>query len=385
MANITGTLGNDTITPGGVSTGVTGGVPSNAADSILGLDGDDTIASGGGDDTVDGGAGNDTIFGQSGNDFLTGGSGLQELDEALAANPSQPITIPTGAGGILLTSMGRMVGADGMTYTVWRVRNGTANDESVVLKTSESNVVFSGTAPANTDTFVASPFITGPATHILNWDSGQSTKSAGTQTFSYDTLVSVDSGDDWLAGQSGNDTIEGEAGNDTLFGGQGDDVLRGGTGNDFLDGGAQSDTLTGGEGDDILIGKFAKDELTGGGGQDTFTYTGLNESILSIFDVITDYTGSGATPDRLDAPNPIAPVTLTASVGNAANLSAAAISAVLTAGAFPANGAVAFTVSGQSGTFVALNNGTAGFQSASDAIIQLQGYGISGANPVIVV
>jgi Ca2+-binding RTX toxin-like protein len=183
----------------------------------------------------------------------------------------------------------------------------------------------------------------------------------------------------------GNDTIEGEAGNDTLFGGQGDDVLRGGTGNDFLDGGAQSDTLFGGEGNDILIGKFAKDELTGGGGQDTFTYESLTESTLSIFDVIKDYTGSGATPDRLDAPNPIAPVTLTASVGNATNLSAGAISAVLTVGAFPANGAAAFTVTGQSGTFIALNNGTAGFQDGSDAIVQLEGYGISGANPVFVI
>lgn len=52
MATIIGTSNNDTITPSGVSSGVTGGLPSNA---------NDTINSGLGYDTVDGGTGNDLL------------------------------------------------------------------------------------------------------------------------------------------------------------------------------------------------------------------------------------------------------------------------------------------------------------------------------------
>jgi hypothetical protein len=42
MATIYGTSGKDTITPSGVSSGVTGGIPSDADDTIYGYD-DDTI------------------------------------------------------------------------------------------------------------------------------------------------------------------------------------------------------------------------------------------------------------------------------------------------------------------------------------------------------
>ena len=52
MAIINGTSGSDTIAPGGVSPGVTGGVPSAA---------DDTINSSGGSDTIDGGGGSNFI------------------------------------------------------------------------------------------------------------------------------------------------------------------------------------------------------------------------------------------------------------------------------------------------------------------------------------
>jgi hypothetical protein len=52
MATITGTSGNDTIRPSGVSAGVTGGVPSSVQDFIFGTAGSDTIDGGGGGDQV---------------------------------------------------------------------------------------------------------------------------------------------------------------------------------------------------------------------------------------------------------------------------------------------------------------------------------------------
>jgi Ca2+-binding RTX toxin-like protein len=155
-----------------------------------------------------------------------------------------------------------------------------------------------------------------------------------------------------------------------------------------LVGGAGNDSINGGAGADSITGSADKDTLTGTGGaaiSDRFLYPALTDSLLASFDVITDYIGSGATPDQIDAPASIAPVTRTASLGTAASLSEAAIQAVLTNVAFGANAAAAFTVTGQSGTFVALNNGVAGFQAASDAVLQLASYNIGVANPIVIV
>jgi hypothetical protein len=149
-----------------------------------------------------------------------------------------------------------------------------------------------------------------------------------------------------------------------------------------------NDTLIGGNGDDTITGGQGKDILTGTGGitaQDTFTYNALSESLLTSFDIITDYIGRGASPDRINAPAPIPAFTLTSSKGTANNLSATAIQSVLNISAFRANTAAAFKVTGQSGTFIALNNGTAGFQADKDAIIQLQNYNISAINSVVII
>ncbi|MBD2548996.1 hypothetical protein H6G65_05260 [Microcystis elabens FACHB-917] len=119
--------------------------------------------------------------------------------------------------------------------------------------------------------------------------------------------------------------------------------------------------------------------LTGEAGADTFALNVLEHSLRTAFDVITDYTSI----DRIDAPGAIA-ATLTTSSGNATSLSSSAVSAVLSSAAFPANSARAFTVTGQSGTFIAMNNSTAGFSSTTDAILHLSGFTIGVANPVTI-
>ena len=77
---IVGTLGDDTITPGGNSDGVTGGEPSDANDIIKALGGNDTVEGGGGNDVIDGSGGNDTLDGGAGNDALAGGNGSDMLE-----------------------------------------------------------------------------------------------------------------------------------------------------------------------------------------------------------------------------------------------------------------------------------------------------------------
>ena len=178
---------------------------------------------------------------------------------------------------------------------------------------------------------------------------------------------------------------DGNSANNNLVGTSFADALAGVGGNDTLSGLEGDDTLDGGAGNDNLTGGLGKDTLTGSTGLDTLTYNSLGDSLLSGFDVIQGYSGTGASLDSINAPGSIAPITLTASKGTATALTEAAIQLVLTNAAFAANTAAAFKVTGQSGTFIALNNGAAGFQAASDAIIQLSGYNIAAATPVVVI
>ena len=172
---------------------------------------------------------------------------------------------------------------------------------------------------------------------------------------------------------------------ENVIGGSLNDNIIGNTLANSLDGGAGNDNLNGGAGNDNLTGGLGKDTLTGSTGLDTLTYNSLGDSLLSGFDVIQGYSGTGASLDSINAPGSIAAINLTASKGTATALTEAAIQAVLTATKFAANTAAAFKVTGQSGTFIALNNGVAGFQAASDAIIQLSGYNIAVATPVVVI
>jgi Ca2+-binding RTX toxin-like protein len=177
------------------------------------------------------------------------------------------------------------------------------------------------------------------------------------------TSATVTLADNDVNGSNGGNTLTGDGGNNALNGLGGNDVLNGVAGSDRLNGGVGKDTLTGGS------------EI------DQFVLGALGDSLLAGFDVITDY----ALGEQIDAPLAIAATTLTASSGNATSLTATAIQAVLTSGVFTANSARAFTVTGQTGTFLALNNGTAGFNASTDSLIHLTSYAISATNTVAIV
>jgi hypothetical protein len=142
-----------------------------------------------------------------------------------------------------------------------------------------------------------------------------------------------------------------------------------------------NDALTGGAGNDTLIGGTGKDTLTGGTGTDKFVFTSLADSLLAGYDVISDYT----IGEQIDAPPTVAAVVLNTSSGIAASLAAADISNALGGLSFLGNTAKAFTVTGQSGTFLAFNDATAAFNAATDSIVQLSAYSISATNTVTIV
>ena len=169
----------------------------------------------------------------------------------------------------------------------------------------------------------------------------------------------------------------GDAGDNAILGNVANNILNGGAGKDYLWGDEGNDTLNGGEGDDTLNGGAGKDFLTGDSGGDRFVYVkmtdyltvtdSLTDSLLANFDKISDFNAN-ANNDLF--------LLRTARTGfqNAgvvAALDNAAITAKLTAANFGANSAASFTFGTR--TFVAINDATAGFNQATDAIIEVTG------------
>jgi Ca2+-binding RTX toxin-like protein len=160
----------------------------------------------------------------------------------------------------------------------------------------------------------------------------------------------------------------GNAANNVIIGNSANNSLDGGDGNDSLNGGAGNDILNGGAGNDILTGGTGKDTLTGGLGVDRFDYRKLADSLLSNFDVITDFNAN--------AGNDLFLVSTAragfSNVGTVATLDTIGIAAKLTTATFASNFAALFTFGSRS--FVAINNATAGFSATTDAIIEVTGF-----------
>jgi Ca2+-binding RTX toxin-like protein len=143
--------------------------------------------------------------------------------------------------------------------------------------------------------------------------------------------------------------------------------LEGRAGNDNLVGSKYRDVIDGEDGDDTLIGGLEKDILTGGIGADTFDYRNLADSVLNSFDVITDFNANvGNDLFLLSTAR-----TGFSNVGTVATLDSNGIATKLNSTNFAANSAAQFTFGAR--TFVAINDATDGFNTNTDAIIEVTG------------
>jgi len=238
-----------------------------------------------------------------------------------------------------------------------------------------------------------------------------------------DKLYTTGNQNVFLSGAEGNDTLTGGSGNDWLLGNEGADSLNGGAGIDTLVGGTENDTyivdsttdtiteltnegtdtiqssvtfslvnvanvenltltgnadingtgngfnnvIKGNSGKNTLNGGAGKDTLTGGLGRDTFVYQNLTDSVLSNFDVITDFNATTGN----DLFRVATARTGFVNVGAVNTLDTAGIGAKLTGTVFGSNFAAQFSF-GQR-TFVAINNAIAGFNPDADSIIEVTG------------
>ncbi len=157
----------------------------------------------------------------------------------------------------------------------------------------------------------------------------------------------------------------------TRFCGLGNDILVGGAGNDTLNGAAGIDTLTGGTGTDIFIFQFG-------------------QSTAAALDRVTDFAIDTDKIDLLSQAGAAinAPVAFT----RAADSTTTNIDTIVTNVFTDANGVTAgnqalginsavLVRDNSSSTYLIINDGTLGFQSANDLVINLTG--LTGTLPAL--
>ena len=159
-----------------------------------------------------------------------------------------------------------------------------------------------------------------------------------------------------------------------------------GTGRINGTGNAGDNTIIGNDSDNKIIGRGGRDTLTGSSNPlandiDSFGYGSISDSLLAAYDVITDFH----SVDKILAPTATIGETLYSSLGTIDSLSATSLASLLTPTSFLANAARAFVVSGSTGTFLALNDATDGYQQNQDAIIHLQNYSVANTTPIQVI
>ncbi|BAQ63586.1 calcium-binding protein [Geminocystis sp. NIES-3709] len=342
--------------------------------NVIGTDGNDTITGdsstnlldgGDGDDTLNGGTGNDTLVGSSGNDSLLGGTGTDtanysSLGEIVTLGATGTITKET-LGTDTLSGVEVIIGATGENNAIDASTATSGVSITVNLATTTNNLTIAGV-----------PFATlpNPIFSVRNFVNVTGTNSVDNITGStVDNTLSGLDGNDFIDGGSGNDSLDGGIDGDTLIGGIGNDTLIGNNGADSLVGGTGNDTLTGDSGNDTLIGSAGKDTLTGGGGSNVLDYRTLSDSLLSNFDIITDFSD---TDDdfRVSSFGGFNNGTF-----NVASLTASAIASGLSGISFGAFQAATFTLTTDVGSsYLVINNSTAGYSSSTDAIVRLEGF-----------
>jgi len=322
-------------------------------------------------DVILGGAANDTLNGLAGIDYLAGMTG----DDTYVVDSTADVIVENAAEGIdtVQSSVTFTLGAnlENITLTGTANINATGNTLDNVLTGNAGTNTLSG--GLGNDTYVMSSVAD---TIIENAGEGTDTVQASI-TFT-------------LGANLENLTLTGTA----AINGTGNDLantITGNSGVNTLSGLGGNDTLVAGDGNDVLIGGLGADTLTGGAGADTFRFA-LADSTVAAMDVITDFTfpvtlfGFTVTAgDIIDGPNAVTAANIR-KVAVAGAYSAAALAAALTTTNLVANGATLVQFGGTSFSntaatvYLVMNDGTAGFNAATDCVVRINVSGTAAWN-----
>ncbi|MFM6623122.1 MAG: lectin-like protein [Dolichospermum sp.] len=318
---------------------------TNGNDNLIGTNGNDILNGFAGNDTLNGGAGIDTLNGGTDNDIYI----VDSTTDTITENANEGTD--TFQSSVTYTVLPANV--ENLTLTGTATINGTGNTGNNVITGNSANNTLNG--GAGTDTLIGGLgndiYIVDSTTDtITELTSGGTDTIQSSVTYTIATLTNVE-----------NLTLTGTA-------------AVNGTGN------AGNNVITGNAGNNTLTGGVGKDTLIGGLGVDRFDYRTLADSVFSNFDVITGFNATTG--------NDLFLVSTARSgfsnAGSVATLDTAGIAARLTNSVFTANSAAQFTFGTRS--FVAINDGTAGFSATTDAIIEVTGLtGTLGLNNFTIV
>ena len=389
----------------------------DAADNVItGNSGINILDGAGGNDTLIGGAGNDTYIVDSSSDVVT--------EAALAGNDTvlSSVTFSLGANVENLTLTGAAaINATGNTANNVITGNngnntldggggndtligGLGDDVYIVDTTTET---ITEAVASGTDTLIASVAFTLSA-NIENIRLSGAAAINGTGNADHNA-ISGNSANNVLNGLTGDDTLDGGGGNDTLIGGAGNDTYfvdssldvvneaassgtdtvlssatftlsanvenltltgaaaisgSGNTLNNVITGNSGNNSLNGAGGNDTLIGGAGTDLLTGGAGVDVFIAALTDSQIATGIDTITDFL---IGTDVFDGPTAVTAATIS-KVSSTSAFSATSIAAALNTTNFGASRASLLTFS--DGTYLALNDGTAGWNASTDSVLK---------------
>ncbi|MBO1058679.1 MAG: hypothetical protein HEQ27_20060, partial [Dolichospermum sp. JUN01] len=408
---LSGGDGNDTVNGGAGSDRLYGDTGNDILNGDVGNDllydeiGNDTLNGGSGDDFLSDGAGNDLLDGGEGNDILSSNAGANLLKGG-AGNDTYYISPQTSGGTVIEDSQG--IDSLILNQITLSLSNLKREGTSLIIDLNQDNQ-FQSTNDLTLRNFFGSSVPGIGFIETVNNLLGSNILSEFNNLIldgtSKNDLLTGKQGDDTLSGKEGDDTLNGGAGNDTMIGGLGNDtyivdsagdivtetstvatevdtvqssvsyvlganlenlILTGsavinGTGNSL------NNAITGNAANNILNGGAGKDIMIGGLGRDTFVYQNLTDSVLSNFDVITDFNATTGNDLFRVATTPTGFV----NVGAVNTLDPAGIGAKLTGAVFGSNFAAQFSF-GQR-TFVAINNAIAGFNPDADSIIEVTG------------
>ncbi|QSJ20483.1 hypothetical protein JYQ62_18375 [Nostoc sp. UHCC 0702] len=412
---LNGGEGNDTLNGG------------EGDDALLaGGAGDDTLNGGAGNDWLSGDEGNDTLNGGAGYDDLYGGAG----NDTYIVDSTTDIIIESAYEGTdtiessVTFSLANLPNIENLTLTGTAAINGTGNAGNNVIIGNSANNTLNGGAGSDAlnggdgddrlygdvvDNVGSTSFKYNGKTYLLTsvgtWEQAQAqAQSLGGNLVTIndqaeqDWLVTTFGNTErlwigltdkqtegtfkWVSGEpftpfTYNNWSPGEPNNvgdedyvEMYSGGKWNDMPGSFTSRGIVEINYEADfndTLNGGAGNDTLNGSLGKDILTGGMGADRFDYRNLGDSLLSNFDVITDFNANVGNDLFLVS----TARTGFSDRGAVATLDTTSIASKLTTANFGANSAAQFSFGSR--TFVAINDATAGFNAQTDAIIELTG------------